>query len=87
MVGKERQTMDVHVSMPSKGFTIMNLFISHTLFNLFGFMISIILYIILMCAGAMNQKEASKCLALVILSALVWAFEVEFATEKTIFIC
>jgi phosphate transporter len=76
LVGKERQTMDAHVSMPSKGFTIMNLFISHkTLFNLFGFMISIILYIILMCAGAMNQKEASKCLALLIFAALIWAFE------------
>ncbi|KAI7893965.1 SPX domain-containing protein [Mucor mucedo] len=76
LVGKERQRTDAHVSMPSQGFTIGRFFISRkTLINIFGFLVSLILYIILMCFDTMGQKEASKCLALLIFSALMWAFE------------
>lgn len=78
LVGKQRQTMDAHVAIPSKGFQIGKFFISYkTCINIFGFLVSLILYIILMCIDTMGQKEASKCLALLIFSALMWAFEVK----------
>lgn len=77
LVGKERQTMDAHVSMPLQGFYLRGFFISRkTLFNIFGFCISLTMYIVLMCIDTMGQKEASKCLALLIFAALMWAFEV-----------
>ncbi|CEP12744.1 hypothetical protein [Parasitella parasitica] len=78
LVGKERQQLDAHASQTQKGFTIprINIFVSRkTLFNIFGFLISILLYIVLMCVDTMGQYEASKCLALLVFAALMWAFE------------
>jgi phosphate transporter len=81
MVGKERQTMDAHADVPKKGFMVpyINIFVSHkTLISLAGFLVSIILYIILMCIDTMGQYEASKCLALLVFAAVMWASEVIF---------
>ncbi|KAI8987592.1 SPX domain-containing protein [Mycotypha africana] len=78
MVGKERQTLDAHAAIVQKGFHIpyINCFVSRkTIQNIIGFLISIILYIVLMCVDTMGQYEASKCLALLIFAALMWAFE------------
>lgn len=78
LVGKERQQLDAHASLPQKGITIpkINVFVSRkTMFNIFGFMVSIIIYIVLMCVDTMGQYEASKCLALLVFAALMWAFE------------
>ncbi|KAG2234274.1 hypothetical protein INT48_002864 [Thamnidium elegans] len=78
LVGKERQTMDAHASIPLKGFAVpyLNIFISHkTMYNIFGFLLALTVYIVLMCIDTMNQKEASKCLALLLFAALMWAFE------------
>lgn len=77
-VGKERQQLDAHASQKQKGITIpkINVFVSRkTMFNMFGFTVSIILYIVLMCVDTMGQYEASKCLALLVFAALMWAFE------------
>lgn len=79
LVGKERQTMDAHASIPLKGSTVpyLNIFISHkTMYNIFGFLLALTVYIVLTCIDTMNQKEASKCLALLLFAALMWAFEV-----------
>ncbi|CAO0791115.1 unnamed protein product [Mucor circinelloides] len=78
LVGKERQQLDAHASQTQKGITIpkINVFVSRkTMFNMFGFMVSIIIYIVLMCVDTMGQYEASKCLALLVFAALMWAFE------------
>lgn len=78
LVGKERQQLDAHASLTQKGITIpkINVFVSRkTMFNIFGFLVSIIVYIILMCVDTMGQYEASKCLALLVFAALMWAFE------------
>ncbi|KAI9247403.1 SPX domain-containing protein [Helicostylum pulchrum] len=78
LVGKERQTMDAHASIPLKGFRVpyLNMFISHkTMYNIFGFLLALTVYIVLMYIDTMNQKEASKCLALLLFAALMWAFE------------
>ncbi|KAL7321802.1 low-affinity phosphate transporter [Mucor circinelloides] len=78
LVGKERQQLDAHASQTQKGITIpkINVFVSRkTMFNMFGFMVSIIVYIVLMCVDTMGQYEASKCLALLVFAALMWAFE------------
>ncbi|KAI8883859.1 SPX-domain-containing protein [Backusella circina FSU 941] len=78
MVGKERETMDAHADVPRKGFTIpfINIFVSHkTLISMTGFLVSVILYIILMCVDTMGQYEASKCLALLVFAAVMWASE------------
>lgn len=81
LVGKERQTMDAHADIPRKGYHIpyIHVFVSHkTLFNIFGFLVSLILYIVLMCVDTMGDYEASKCLALLVFAALMWAFEVQY---------
>lgn len=78
LVGKERQQLDAHASLKQKGITIpkINVFVSRkTMFNIFGFLVSIIIYIVLMCVDTMGQYEASKCLALLVFAALMWAFE------------
>ncbi|KAI8980799.1 SPX domain-containing protein [Pilobolus umbonatus] len=78
LVGKERETMDAHASIPLKGFNVpvIHLFISYqNLYHCLGFVISLVMYIILMCVDTMNDKEASKCLALLVFAALMWAFE------------
>ncbi|KAI9487593.1 MAG: SPX domain-containing protein [Benjaminiella poitrasii] len=78
LVGKERQTLDAHATTPQQGFRIpfINVFVSRkTITSIIGFLISIILFIILMCVDTMGQYEASKCLALLIFAALMWAFE------------
>lgn len=78
LVGKERQTFDAHAELPKKGYTIpyVNFFVSQkTMYSIFGFSVSLILYIVLMCVDTMGQAEASKCLALLIFAALMWAFE------------
>jgi phosphate transporter len=80
LVGKERQTMDAHAEIPQKGYVVpfINVFVSKgTLFKLLGFTVSIILYIILMCVDTMGDYEASKCLALLVFAALMWASEVK----------
>lgn len=91
LVGKERQRMDAHADIPRKGYAIpyLNLFISKkTLFNLMAFLVSLTVYIVLMCFDTMNQREASKCLALLLFAALMWAFEVQcthnIITRKTL---
>ncbi|KAG1054660.1 hypothetical protein G6F42_028870 [Rhizopus arrhizus] len=54
LVGKERQQLDAHASQTQKGITIpkINVFVSRkTMFNMFGFMVSIIIYIVLIPVG------------------------------------
>lgn len=78
LVGKERQQLDAHASQTQKGITVpkINVFVSRkTMFNVLGFLVSIIIYIVLMCVDTMGQYEASKCLALLVFAALMWAFE------------
>ncbi|KAI7899605.1 SPX domain-containing protein [Cokeromyces recurvatus] len=78
LVGKERQTLDAHATVPQRRvlIPIIHIFINRqTISNIIGFLISITSYIVLMCIDTMGHYEASKCLALLIFAALMWASE------------
>ncbi|CAO3624909.1 unnamed protein product [Cunninghamella blakesleeana] len=77
MVGKERLTMDAHAEEVKPGFKLpLNLFITkQAIKNFIYLLIAVIVYAIFMSIDVLGDVEASKCLALLLLAALMWAFE------------
>ena len=79
MVGKEREAYDARAVEPQAGYNIpyINIFLSRTnLRRIITLLCSVIVYALLMSFDTMDDKPASKCLALLIFAAMMWAFEV-----------
>lgn len=78
MVGKERLTVDAHAEEAKPGYSLpFGLFITKQACKNFMFLVvAVIVYAIFMSIDVLNDVEASKCLALLLLAALMWAFEV-----------
>lgn len=79
MVGEERKTFDAHaveaeeprIKLPFTKLTVKR----NHLTRLTTLLISVTVYIIFMCIDTLDNKPASKCLALLLFAALMWAFE------------
>ncbi|CAO3608096.1 unnamed protein product [Cunninghamella echinulata] len=77
MVGKERLTVDAHAEEAKPGYSLpFGLFITKQACKNFMFLlVAVIVYAVFMSVDVLNDVEASKCLALLLLAALMWAFE------------
>ncbi|KAF7728899.1 low-affinity phosphate transporter [Apophysomyces ossiformis] len=78
MIGQERMTTDACAVDPQSqpGVTLLGYFIRRrTLIDVALFLLSLTVYIVLMCKDTLETKEASRCLALLLFAVLLWAFE------------
>lgn len=80
MVAMERKAHDAHAVEPEPGYYVPytnKFFVSRRNIRRAGlFLLSLAMYIILMCIDTLGNTVGSKCLALLIFSAMLWAFEV-----------
>lgn len=79
MVGRERRTLDAHAMDEKPGFRIpkLGIFCSRaTLRSIITFLVSLAVFLIFLCIDTLGQPEASRCLALLLFAAMLWAFEV-----------
>ncbi|KAI9487972.1 SPX domain-containing protein [Zychaea mexicana] len=78
MVGKERETFDAHAVQYKPGFNIpiIKVFCSRmTVRRICTLLLSVVMYACLMSFDTLESEAASKCLALLIFVAMLWAFE------------
>ncbi|KAG0177137.1 low-affinity phosphate transporter [Apophysomyces sp. BC1034] len=78
LVGQERLTMDARTVDPEQqpGLSILGVHITRcAVINALLFLVSLAVYIAFMCEDVLGQKEASRCLALLLFAVLLWAFE------------
>ncbi|KAI7874373.1 SPX-domain-containing protein [Lichtheimia hyalospora FSU 10163] len=78
MVSKERETFDARAVEEQPGYHLpwINFFVSkHTLHCIVTLIISLAFFIPLLCIDTLGNEAASKCLALLVFVALLWAFE------------
>lgn len=79
MVSKERATFDAMAVEEQPGYQLpwINLFVSkNTIRRIITLCISLAFFIPLLCIDTLGHEAASKCLALLVFVALLWAFEV-----------
>ncbi|CDS04099.1 hypothetical protein LRAMOSA07054 [Lichtheimia ramosa] len=78
MVSKERATFDAMAVEEQPGYQLpwINLFVSkNTIRRIITLCISLAFFIPLLCIDTLGHEAASKCLALLVFVALLWAFE------------
>ncbi|KAI8073023.1 SPX domain-containing protein [Gongronella butleri] len=77
MVGKERLTLDAHAAEAVPGYKLpFDMFLSQRAIKNFLFLcVAVIFYAVFMSIDVLGDEAASKCLALLLLAALMWAFE------------
>ncbi|KAI8377713.1 SPX domain-containing protein [Radiomyces spectabilis] len=78
MIGQERRIRDAHVEVAETQIKIpfIHTTISKSVLTDFiTFLFSLVVYIIFMSVDVIGDREANKCLALLLFSALLWAFE------------
>ncbi|ORX60543.1 SPX-domain-containing protein [Hesseltinella vesiculosa] len=76
MVGKEREKLDAHAADVVPGFKCCGIFISwRSIKNFCYLLVAVAFFAVFMCIDVLGDREATKCLALLLFAAVMWAFE------------